>query len=61
MGCPPDVRFPPDSDQTADIADSPKGAMKRLMHRSKNVGDDAFLLAREADQAAEWSGPSNRV
>jgi hypothetical protein len=31
------------------------------MHRSKNIADDALLLAREADEAAEWRGPSNRV
>jgi hypothetical protein len=28
------VRFPPDSDQTADIAGGPFRANKRLMHRS---------------------------
>ena len=30
MGCPPDVRFPPDSDQSADITDGPFRAKKEV-------------------------------
>src|ERR1700722_280470 len=39
MANPLHVRFPLDSDRTADIAVGPVGANKRLMHRGKSSAD----------------------
>jgi hypothetical protein len=43
MGCPRDVRFPPDSDQTADMASGPVRAMNRhalLFNHLVGAGED---------------------
>jgi len=47
MACPSHVCFPPDSDHSADIWGGPFRAMKRLMHRSKELLFDHLVGADE--------------